>query len=107
MRAEAFKELCASIRYAGKVLRGEAKASRVFTVDAVFIKGARNKLKLSQREFADLIRLPVATLQNWEQGRTVPKGPAKALLIVAAKEPQVVYEALHPTAKRPGRRRAS
>ncbi len=39
--------------------------------------------------------MSVATLRNWEQGRRTPDGPALALLKVAARNPQVVAEALH------------
>ncbi|HEY3319349.1 MAG TPA: helix-turn-helix domain-containing protein [Planctomycetota bacterium] len=105
MKAEAFKELCDSIKYAGKVLRGEAKPSRVFTADSIFIRSARSKLKLSQTEFAALLGLPVSTLRNWEQGRTTPDGPARALLIVAAAQPEAVYQALHQTRKVRNRKR--
>jgi len=36
----------------------------------------------------------VSTLQNWEQGRSAPEGPARALLRVAAKDPEAVAKAL-------------
>jgi putative transcriptional regulator len=42
-----------------------------------------------------MIGVSVATLQNWEQGRRAPDGPALALLRVAAKNPKAVAEALH------------
>jgi len=49
---------------------------------------------MSQEEFTGMIGVSVATLQNWEQGRRRPEGPARALLRVAAKNPQAVAEAL-------------
>lgn len=52
------------------------------------------KLEKSQEEFALMIGMSVATLQNWEQGRRRPEGPARALLRVAAKNPQAVAKAL-------------
>jgi putative transcriptional regulator len=42
-----------------------------------------------------MIGVSVRTLQNWEQGRRKPDGPAKALLHVASKNPKAVLEALH------------
>jgi len=42
-----------------------------------------------------MIGVSVATLQNWEQGRRMPDGPALALLRVAARNPRAVAEALH------------
>jgi len=54
----------------------------------------RTHLKKSQQEFALMIGVSVAILQNWGQGRRRPNGPARALLRVAAKNPQAVAEAL-------------
>jgi putative transcriptional regulator len=56
------------------------------------LKGARTT---SQSEFALMIGVSVATLQNWEPGRRSPDGPALALLRVAAKNPKAVAEGLH------------
>jgi putative transcriptional regulator len=42
-----------------------------------------------------MIGVSIKTLQNWEQGRREPEGPAKALLRVVEKEPQAVMSALH------------
>ena len=41
-----------------------------------------------------MIGVSVATLQNWEQGRRKPEGPAQALLKIAEKNPRAVAEAL-------------
>jgi putative transcriptional regulator len=42
-----------------------------------------------------MIGVSTSTLQNWEQGRRKPDGPAKALLKVASQNPEAVLEALH------------
>jgi putative transcriptional regulator len=70
------------------------KPSRVCTFRPAEIKSIRSKLGKSQSEFALMIGVSVATLQNWEQGRRTPEGPAKALLKVAAQNPEAVAEAL-------------
>ena len=49
----------------------------------------RQKLKLSQMAFANLMGVSVRTLQDWEQGRRSPKGPAKSLLRVAEQNPEI------------------
>ncbi|MBI3079120.1 MAG: hypothetical protein HYY85_19380 [Deltaproteobacteria bacterium] len=41
-----------------------------------------------------MIGVSLATLQNWEQGRRTPEGPARALLKVAAENPEAVAEAV-------------
>ena len=45
-------------------------------------------------EFALMIGVRVSTLQNWEQGRRNPDGPARALLKVASENPEAVSKAL-------------
>ena len=50
---------------------------------------------LSQSRFAAIIGVSVRTLQNWEQGRRKPEGPARALLRVVEREPEAVLHALH------------
>ena len=47
------------------------------------MKRIRAKLKLSQSKFADLIGVPVRTLQEWEQGRAEPSSSGAALLKLA------------------------
>jgi putative transcriptional regulator len=49
----------------------------------------RNKLKLSQSAFASLMGVSTRTLQDWEQGRRKPQGPARSLLRVAEQHPEV------------------
>ena len=89
-----FNKLTESIRQAGKIRRGTKKASRVRVIEPEDIRSIRQKLKKSQSEFALMIGVSVATLQNWEQGRRKPEGPAQALLRIAAKNPIAVAEAL-------------
>jgi putative transcriptional regulator len=100
MKQEAFDELVASIRHAGRIRRGEARPSRQFTYRAEAVAAIRGRLDKSQSEFARMIGVSVATLQNWEQGRRVPNGPALALLRVAAVNPRLVERALAAPARR-------
>jgi len=68
--------------------RGEI--GRVVTVPPV--SETRARVGLSQSEFARLLGVSVRTLQEWEQGRRVPSGPARALLAIAYKNPRVPLE---------------
>lgn len=52
----------------------------------------RMKLNLSQSAFAGLMGVSVRTLQDWEQGRREPQGPAVALLRIAEQHPEVFSE---------------
>jgi putative transcriptional regulator len=94
MRKKDFDNLMASIRQAGRIRRGQAKPSRVIEFAPVDVKAIRQRLRQSQAQFARMIGVSVATLQNWEQGRRRPEGPARALLQVAAVNPQAVAAAL-------------
>ncbi len=68
--------------------RGECgRVTIVFNVAAI-----REKTGLSQAQFAKLLGVSVRTLQDWEQGRREPSGAARTLLLVAAKNPQVLLE---------------
>ena len=49
----------------------------------------RANLKLSQSAFAGLMGVSVRTVQDWEQGRRKPSGPAVALLRIAEQKPEV------------------
>ena len=94
MRNDEFNELIKSVRQAGKIRRGEMRPSREFEYKPADIKGIREKLGKSQSEFALMIGVSVSTLQNWEQGRRSPRGPARALLRVAENNPKAVTDAL-------------
>jgi len=49
----------------------------------------RGRLKLSQSAFAGLMGVSLRTVQDWEQGRRKPSGPAAALLRIAEQKPEV------------------
>jgi len=55
-------------------------------------KVIRSKLNLSQSAFAGLLGVSMRTLQDWEQGRRSPQGPAIALLRIAEQHPEVFSE---------------
>ena len=100
MREDLFGELVSSVREGGAILRGEKKPARAFVVDGPNIKRLRASYQLSQTEFAALLGISVKTLRNWEQGRRLPEGPARVLLQVAAKHPDVVWDVVRPVARR-------
>jgi putative transcriptional regulator len=96
MNDELFAELLESVREGGAIMRGEKQPSRTFVIKEPNIKGIREKYNLSQGQFASLLGISVKTLQNWEQGRRVPRGPARILLQVAAKHPDAVWDVVRP-----------
>ncbi len=95
MNDKLFKELLASIKQGGKILRGSRKAKRVFNFDEPDVKTIRAHYGLSQDKFAKLLGISAGTLRNWEQGRRKPDGPARVLLCVAAKHPDAILDTLY------------
>lgn len=63
-------------------------------VTARRIRRTREKLNLSQDQFAKMFHIPVATLRDWEQARRKPDAPALAYLTVIDKNPDAVTQAL-------------
>ena len=94
MNNENFNNLVESIKQAGEIKRGRLQPGRTFTFNPLDIKKIREKLHKSQSEFALMIGVSVSTLQNWEQGRRKPEGPARALLKLALENPEVVEKTL-------------
>ena len=89
MDKQLFEELVESVRQGGAILKGKLRPKRAFRLKEPDVTKIRKKLRLSQERFASLIGISVATLRNWEQGRRKPEGPARVLLGVAAKPPEV------------------
>jgi putative transcriptional regulator len=58
------------------------------------VRDLRRRARLTQLEFAARLGVPVETIRNWEQGKRMPRGPARALLAVIAHAPETVFSAL-------------
>jgi putative transcriptional regulator len=76
---------------AGKAVRG----ARTTQLEEPDVRAIREAAQISQSQFAELIGVNLRTLQNWEQRRTKPTGPARALLKIVASNPKSAIEALH------------
>jgi putative transcriptional regulator len=94
MKKQHFDQLVASVRQAGAIRRGEREPSRITEFAPLDVRTIREGLGKSQSEFARMIGVSLSTLQNWEQGRRRPQGPARALLKVASQAPDAVAAAL-------------
>lgn len=70
----------------------QGRLGRITTVPPV--SEIRARVGLSQSEFARLLGVSVRTLQEWEQGRRAPSGPARMLLTIAHKNPKLLLEAV-------------
>jgi len=95
MNDEDFNKLVESVNQMGAIMRGDKIPHRRVTLAKIDVKSLRGRLNLTQSEFSAMIGVSIRTLQNWEQGRREPEGPAKALLRIVEREPKAVLSALH------------
>ena len=90
-----FDDLVQSLKEAKAISKGEVRALRRFEIMPTDVKAVRKQIGLSQSEFARLMRVSIKTLQNWEQHRRTPTGPAAALLKIVSTAPEVALKSLH------------
>lgn len=95
MNDDLFEQLIDSINQADGIIKGKSKASRVTEFAEPHVKAIRAKTGLTQTRFADVLGVSKRTLENWEQGRRQPTGPARALLKILDANPQQVLETLN------------
>ncbi|HEV3198845.1 MAG TPA: helix-turn-helix domain-containing protein [Bryobacteraceae bacterium] len=93
-KATAGERMIESARQALAFAKGKDHGCEVHVPDYIDVKAIREKISLSQGEFAKLFGLSKRTLEHWEHGRRVPSGPARAFLTVIAREPDAVRRAL-------------
>lgn len=94
MEEDTFNELLESVKEGDKILKGEIKPSRYFKIEPLEIKKIRSATGKTQKSFAEMIGVNINTLRNWEQGRRQPEGPARTLLKIVSKYPDIVQKAL-------------
>jgi putative transcriptional regulator len=90
-----FNELLASVKEMDAVAQDKKIASRTTAFPEPEVKKIRETVGLTQSRFAMMIGVSKRTLENWEQGRRHPTGPAKALLRILAADPAQAVKALY------------
>ena len=95
MEKDLFDDLVQSLKEAKAIAKGQAPASRRFVLPPPDFRLVREQIGLTQSEFAHLMQVSIITLQNWEQQRRTPTGPAAALLKIVMAAPDVALKALH------------
>ncbi len=88
------EELIEGMKEAVAHAKGEATGADVRTIALPDVRAIREHLHMSQSEFAEAYRIPLATLQGWEQGRRAPDATASAYLNVIARLPNEARAAL-------------
>jgi len=92
--SKAFDSIKQGLEEALDFSKGKKAKAIVHEFSPVDVKNIRNKVGMSQNEFASSFGISVSTLRHWERGDRSPQGPALVLLNVVAKEPDAVLKAL-------------
>ena len=95
MEKKMFNEMLESVKEMDKILKGKKRPSRRFLFKEPKVRSIRKQTGLSQADFAQLIGVNKRTLENWEQGRRSPTGPARVLLKIVETDPEGTLRALH------------
>ena len=95
MNKREFDELVKSVRQMGAHMRGRrVRGMKAVELPVPDVRALRERLGLSQAEFAAAFGFSLRTLQNWEQGRVQPSGPSRALLTILSVDPKGALKAL-------------
>ncbi|HFB67110.1 MAG TPA: helix-turn-helix domain-containing protein [Aeromonadales bacterium] len=95
MNDDMFNELLASVEEMDTIKKGHTEPGRQFKFNEPEVRAIRMKIGMTQNKFAALIGVSRRTLENWEQGRRYPTGPARALLKIVAADPESAIRTLH------------
>ncbi|HMD98392.1 MAG TPA: helix-turn-helix domain-containing protein [Terriglobia bacterium] len=88
------QRMIVSAKQALAFAKGETKTGIAHIPEEIDTARIRRKIHMSQSHFAAYIGVSVRTIQEWEQGRVVPSGAARAFLTVIDREPDAVRRAL-------------
>jgi len=69
------------------------------SLEAERIRLIRRSFDASQREFAEMLNVSVATVRSWEQGLRTPDGASQRLLEIAERQPEVLLEAMESSSR--------
>ena len=114
MRKDLFDQLVESVRQMKAIEAGRRKPARVvgsehfLTAERPDVASLRRRFGVSQAKFAMALGISVNTLQNWEQHRRRPEGPAKVLLLIVAAHPETLLSVMKQRrSRRPKRAKAA
>ncbi len=94
-RVDVTDKLMASLDEAAEIVAGSREPSRVWHPPAsVDVRAIREGLGLSQAAFARRFGFSLGAVREWEQGRRQPEAAARVLLLVIARSPETVDEAI-------------
>ena len=94
MSKKAFYKIAEGLGEALASAKGDARPVKLYVPAEINVKGIRQKLELSQDDFAAQFGFSVNQIKDWEQGRSRPIGGVRAYLMLIERDPAVVLKLL-------------
>jgi putative transcriptional regulator len=94
MSKKAFDQVMEGLNEALAFARGELKGAKLHVPPEIDARAIRNKLHLSQEDFASAFGFSINQIKDWEQGRTRPLGGLRAYLMIIDRDPKAVIKIL-------------
>jgi putative transcriptional regulator len=107
MGKKAFDKIAAGLNEALAIAKGEAHPAKLYVPAEIDVKAIRQKLELSQEEFAAFFGFTIDQIKAWEQGRSRPLGGLRAYLMLIATNPEQVLKLLLVATKGVARKQAA
>lgn len=89
-RKTAFEKIEEGLKEALDIARGVSKPAKLFIPAEIDVRAIRNKLGLSQEDFAAWFGFTLHQIRQWEQGRSRPLGGVRAYLLIIDRDPEGV-----------------
>lgn len=93
--SEVFDCIKQGLKEAIEFAEGKDNGARVFKPSEIDVKKLRQKVGMTQAEFAAVFGISLGTLRHWERGDRTPRGPALVLLNLVSKDPQTILRVLY------------
>jgi len=90
---EAFESIKQGLDEALRHAAGEPVAAVVHRRESIDVRAIRDKVGLSETEFAASVGVRRETIREWERGIRTPRGPARILLDIIARNPDIITSA--------------
>ena len=98
--SKAGRRLLEAAREAVSIARGETKPARIYIPEELDVRAIRNRVGLSQDEFASTFGFTINQIRDWEQGRSRPLGGLRAYLTIIGRDPESMRRLLLETRRK-------
>lgn len=100
MGKKAFDKIAEGLTEALSIARGESKPAKLHVPAEISVRSIRQKVQMSQDDFAAAFGFTVNQIRDWEQGRSRPLGGNRAYLMLIGREPEAVRAMLQAAGRR-------